>query len=186
MSTRQVVHIALFAALTAALGIVPPLTLPVTGVPITAQSLGPMLAGAVIGARHGLLSQVLFLALVAAGLPLLSGGRGGLGVFAGPSGGFLVAWPFAALVVGWLTQRYWQRLTVPLAALFAFVGGVVVVYAFGNVWLTVVTDLTLWQATIAALPFLPGDLCKVAIAATVAVTLRRSYPLMPTTASTTA
>lgn len=184
MSTRQVVHVALFAALTAALAVVPPLTLPVSGVPITAQSLGPMLAGAVIGARRGMLSQVLFLALLAAGLPLLSGGRGGLGVFAGPSGGFLVAWPFAAFVVGWLTQRYWQHLTVPLAALFAFVGGVVVVYAFGNAWLTVVTDLTLWQATVAAVPFLPGDLVKVAVAATVAVTLRRSYPLMPATAST--
>ncbi|MFN7599597.1 MAG: biotin transporter BioY, partial [Cereibacter sp.] len=83
---RSLTHIALFAALIAVLGLVPQITLAV-GVPITAQSLGIMLCGTVLGARRGALAVVLFLVLVAAGLPLLSGGRGGLGVFAGPSAG---------------------------------------------------------------------------------------------------
>ena len=76
---RDVVLIALFAAITAGLAIFPPLVLPVVGVPVTAQSLGPMLAGGVLGARRGGLSMLLFLALVAMGLPLLAGGRGGRG-----------------------------------------------------------------------------------------------------------
>lgn len=179
MSTRDVVHIALFAALTATLAVFPPLALPVTGVPITAQSLGPMLAGSIIGARRGLLSQVLFLALVAVGLPLLAGGRGGLGVLLGPSGGYLVGWAPAALVTGWLVQRYWDRLSMVSAAASVFAGGIVVVHAIGNTWVSMVTDLTLLEATIAAAPFLPGDLLKVGTAAAIAVTVRRSYPLMP-------
>ena len=105
MQSRDIVYIALFAALTAALALFPPVTVPVLGVPVTAQSLGVMLAGALAGARNGALAMVLFLALVAAGLPLLAGGRGGLGVLMGPSGGFLFAWPIAAWVIGMLLSR---------------------------------------------------------------------------------
>lgn len=171
-------HVALFAALTAALAVVPPVNTPVLGVPVTAQSLGPMLAGAVVGARRGALSQLLFLALVAAGLPLLAGGRGGLGVFLTPSAGYLLSWPLAALVTGALFQRSWEHLTVPSAAASTFVGGIVVVYAIGIPWAAVVTDLRLWQSAVAGLVFVPGDLVKVAAATAVAVTMRRSYPLI--------
>lgn len=86
MSTRDIVYIALFAAITAALGLFPAFSLPVIAVPITAQTLGPMLAGAIAGAKRGALALVLFVVLVAIGLPLLAGGRGGLGIFFGPSG----------------------------------------------------------------------------------------------------
>ena len=72
---RSLTHVALFAALVAVLGLVPQISL-AAGVPITAQSLGIMLCGTVLGARRGALAVLLFLALVAAGLPLLSGGRG--------------------------------------------------------------------------------------------------------------
>ena len=76
---KSLTHIALFAALIAALGLVPKLDL-MSGVPISAQSLGIMLCGTVLGARKGALAVLLFLGLVAIGLPLLAGGRGGLGV----------------------------------------------------------------------------------------------------------
>ena len=101
---RNLTHIALFAALIAVLGLVPKIDL-ISGVPITAQSLGIMLCGTVLGAKRGALAVLLFLALVAVGLPLLSGGRGGLGVFAGPSVGYLVGFPVAAFVTGWLVER---------------------------------------------------------------------------------
>ena len=77
---RNVSLIALFAALIAVLGLVPRIEL-ISGVPITAQSLGIMLCGTVLGARRGALAVLLFLLLVAIGLPILSGGRGGLGGF---------------------------------------------------------------------------------------------------------
>ena len=100
MNSRDLVYVALFAAVTAALALFPPLMLPVGGVPITAQSLGPMLAGCIIGAKRGGLSLLLFVVLVAVGLPLMPGGRGGLGVLLSPSGGFILGWIFGAFVVG--------------------------------------------------------------------------------------
>ena len=75
MKTRDLAYIALFAAITAVLGLLPAVPVPAVPVPITAQTLGVMLAGAVLGARRGFLALLLFLALVAIGLPLLAGGR---------------------------------------------------------------------------------------------------------------
>ena len=92
---KNIAYIALFAALIAVLGLIPKITL-AFGVPITAQSLGVMLCGTVLGARRGALAVLLFLALVAMGLPLLAGGRGGLGVFASPTVGFLIGFPVAS------------------------------------------------------------------------------------------
>lgn len=179
MSTKDVVYVAMFAALTATLAVFPPLLLPVTGVPITAQSLGPMLAGSVLGWKRGAASQVLFLALVAAGLPLLAGGRGGLGVLLGPSAGFFIGWPIAAAVIGWLFERFWARLNLASALGCIFLGGIVVEYAIGNAWVSVVADMSYPRATIISAAYLPGDLVKVAVASVIAMTLRRSYPLMP-------
>src|SRR4051812_50124280 len=85
--SRDLVHVALFAAITAVLGLVPAVN--VGPVPITAQTLGVMLAGSIVGARRGFLSQLLFLVLVAVGLPLLPRGRGGLSGVAGPPAGVL-------------------------------------------------------------------------------------------------
>lgn len=101
---RNVAQIALFTALIAALGLIPQLTL-AFGVPITAQSLGVMLCGTVLGAKRGGYAALLFVGLVAIGLPLLSGGRGGLGLFNSPTAGFLIGFPVAAFVTGLMMER---------------------------------------------------------------------------------
>lgn len=72
MNTRDLVLIALFAAIVVVLGFIPPITLGFIPVPITAQSMGVMLAGCILGARRGALAFLLFLLLVAIGLPVLS------------------------------------------------------------------------------------------------------------------
>lgn len=177
MKTKDIVYIALFAAIMAALAVIPPVTLG-TGVPISAQSMGPMLAGAILGARRGALSMLLFLALVAVGLPLLVGGRGGIGVFAGVTGGFLVSWPIAAYVIGLLIERFWPRLTIPLAFAIIFVGAVVIMYGIGNAWLSYAAHMSYLKATLAAGPFLPGDFVKALLTAVIAVTVKRSYPII--------
>ncbi|GHC67194.1 biotin transporter BioY [Limoniibacter endophyticus] len=178
MSTRDIVFIALFAALTAALGIFPPLTLPIIAVPITAQSMGPLLAGSILGAKRGALSVVLFIVLVAIGMPLLAGGRGGLGIFYGPTAGFIFGWVASAFVTGALFERYWNSLNVWKAGFFAFIGGVVVLYAIGMVWVSVMTGLPLAQVAISSAPFLIGDAIKIAAVALVSVTVRNTYPLI--------
>ena len=87
MKIQKLAYVSLFAAIMGVLGLMPAIPLGFTPVPITLQTLGVMLAGSVLGARFGpkyaASSQLLFLLLVATGLPLLSGGRGGLGVFRG-------------------------------------------------------------------------------------------------------
>jgi len=178
MSTRDIVYIALFAAITAALGLFPAFSLPVIAVPITAQTLGPMLAGAIAGARRGALAMVLFIVLVAVGLPLLAGGRGGLGIFFGPGGGFLLAWPLAALLIGYLYQRFLRSLTAVREGLILILGGVVVIYSAGIPWIAVTAGLPLKQAALGSLGFLPGDMVKVVLAVLIVRAVRRAYPTL--------
>jgi biotin transport system substrate-specific component len=175
-SARELALIAIFAGVVAALGIVPAFTPPGFSVPITAQSLGVMLAGSILGARRGLLSLLLFLVLVAVGLPVLSGGRGGLGVFAGSSVGFLLAFPVAAYVVGWLTERRGAPYTLRWGLLANFVGGIVVMYVGGILGIAAVLHLSLPAATVATWIYIPGDLAKMVIAAVVARGVHAAYP----------
>ncbi len=127
-TATDLAQIAVFAALIAALGLPGALYLGGTAVPITFQTLGVMLAGAILGARKGFLSVLLFLALVAAGLPLLSGRRGGLAVFVGPSVGYLVGWLLGVVVIGWFTARLLPRYPVLPALGATALGGIVAVY----------------------------------------------------------
>lgn len=179
MTTKDIVYVALFAALTAALGVFPPVTLPVIGVPITAQSMGAMLAGSILGARRGALALVLLLVLVAVGLPLLAGGKGGFGVFLGPSAGFLFGWPLTAFVTGWLFERYWTRLTFLHAAAFLALGGIVVLYPLGILWIAAVAGIPVATAALSSAAFIPGDIVKIVLTAVVALAVKRSYPLIP-------
>lgn len=175
--TRELARIALFAALIAALGLIPAIYLPfLAGVPITAQTLGVMLAGVLLGPWRGALAVLLFLLVVALGAPFLSGGRGGLGVFAGPTVGFLVGWPIAAAVCGLLMRRL-SRLPVGIAAfLAASLGGIVVLYAIGVPGISLVTGIDLVKAFMGSAAFIPGDLIKAAIVGLVAATLARARP----------
>ena len=171
---RSLTHIALFAALIAALGLVPRIDL-AAGVPITAQSLGIMLCGTVLGARKGALAVLLFLLLVALGLPLLAGGRGGLGVFAGPSVGYLLGFPVAAFVAGWVMERTtlspgWA------AAAGAIIGGVGVLSLCGIVGLSIMLGKTLSEAAFIAMAFLPGDILKAGLAGVVTQSIATARP----------
>jgi biotin transport system substrate-specific component len=175
-SSRDIALIAIFAGIVAALGVVPAFTPPGFSVPITAQSLGVMLAGAVLGARRGFLSLLLLLVLVAVGLPLLAGGRGGLGVFAGASAGFLVAWPLGAFVVGWITERGGPTYHLVWGVVANLVGGIVVVYTGGILGVAQVTGLSIQASVVAMWIYIPGDLVKVFIAALVARGVHAAYP----------
>ena len=172
---KNVAYIALFAALIAVLGLIPKITL-AFGVPITAQSLGVMLCGTVLGAKRGALAALLFVLLVAMGLPLLAGGRGGLGVFASPTVGFLVGFPVAALVTGWIVET-WRSAPIGIAAgIAAVLGGVVVLYAFGVAGMSVVMGKTLPEAAALVTAFIPGDLLKAGIAGMLTASLARARP----------
>ena len=179
MTTRDIVLIALFTAITAVAAIFPPITLPLLpAVPITAQSLGVMLAGGVLGAKRGALSILLLLVLVAVGLPLLSGGRGGMAVFFGPTAGFLAGWVVAAFVIGAMTEKFWNGLNFISATLICVFGGIVVMYAIGIPWITAAAGVPIGKAFTGSVVFIPGDIIKALIAAAVMVTVKRAYPII--------
>lgn len=176
MQTQNIVYVALFAAIIAALGLLPPMVVPLIGVPITAQSMGPMLAGGILGAKRGGLAVLLFLTLVAVGMPLLAGGRGGLGIFMGPSGGFLLGFFPAAVVVGAFVQCPDTKTCFKSLLISCFIGGVLLVYAMGVPWMVMMTDISWSKALQGTAAFLPGDIIKVFVAASVAQLVRSTYP----------
>lgn len=174
MNIRDMMIASMFAAVVAILGFLPAIPLPIIPVPITAQTLGVMLAGAILGARLGGLSLTLFLLLIVIGLPVLPGGRTGLSVFMGPTGGFLLSWPVAAFTIGWFVDHTKGQVSFWKLMLYTFIGGIVIVYAIGGAYLAVVTNISLWQAYTSSLAFIPGDLVKCVLASIFASQLHRN------------
>jgi biotin transport system substrate-specific component len=171
----DIARIAVFAAIVAILGL--PGGFSVFGaVPITAQTLGVMLAGAILGPWRGAAAMLVFVALVAVGLPLLAGGHGGIGVLVGPSGGYVIGWIFGAFVIGAIVHARGRRLTWVRTVVGILVGGVLVIYAFGIPVQAFVTRLPLAETALQSTVFLPGDLIKAVIAAAITMTLVRAYP----------
>jgi biotin transport system substrate-specific component len=181
--SADIALIAVFAALIAALGVAPPVYAFGNAVPITLQTLGVMLAGSVLGARRGALAVLTFLALVAVGLPLLSGGRGGLGVFVAPSAGYLVGFVPGAYVTGALTRRFGEGRAVTTSFLGTLaatvIGGVIVVYAFGVPVQAWRVGLPLTTVAVGAGLFLVGDLAKAVISTLITRGVRRAGVRLP-------
>jgi biotin transport system substrate-specific component len=169
LTTRELVHVALLTALMIVFAVVPPVPVPVLPVPITLQTFGVMLAGLLLAPRLAALAMVLYVVLAMIGLPILPGGRGGLAVLVGPTGGFLLGFIPGAWVTSWLSRQTVNPLASRqwvLRLVAAWVGGCLVVYAVGVPWLAMVTGMTFSKAALAVVVFLPGDVIK-AILATV-------------------
>lgn len=172
--------IAVFAALVAVSAVVPAIPLGAIGVPITIQTLAVILTGLTLGSGRAFAAVGLYVLLGLAGLPIFSGGRGGLSVLAGPSAGYIVAFPLAAAAVGWLAAVVLRRLTgrVRALALFAaaMAGSIVFVHTLGILGLVVNAKLDLSKAFLADLVFYPGDVIKNLLAVSIALALHKAFP----------
>lgn len=134
-----------------------------TLVPITGQTFAVLLTGMLLGSRRGALALLLYLAEGAAGLPVFAGGAAGATRFLGPTGGYLIAYPLAAALVGFLAERGGDRR--PLAAALTLLVGSLVILSLGTLWLSFFVG-GLGSAFLQGfLPFIPGDLVKSALAA---------------------
>ena len=178
MNLPNMIRVSLFTAIMGVLAFFPPITLPLIPVPITAQSLGVMLAGGILGAKRGGLSLLLFVFLVAIGVPLLAGGRGGLSVLVGPSGGYIYAWPFASFIIGFLIERIIPHLKFWSVFLINVFGGIIIVYIVGVTHLALISNTPWLPTAFSSLTFLPGDLLKALIATYVTIKLYKAYPLI--------
>lgn len=174
-ATRDLAQIAVFAALIVVLGLPGQISLGSAGVPITLQTLGVMLAGALLGWRKGALS-VLAVMVIGLALPVLAGGRTTLTSLAGPTAGFLIGWIPAVIVIGLLTALMMPRYRLIPGLLITILGGIVVIYTFGVAGMLLRTDLTLGAAIVANGVFVPGDLIKAVVTAVVATQVHKARP----------
>jgi len=135
---------------------------PWSPVPITGQTFAVLLTGALLGSRRAFLAQALYLAEGSLGLPFFAGGAAGAATLFGPTGGYLIAFPFAAAITGWLCARGWDRRFPTMIA--AMLLGSAVIFALGLAGLSrFVPQDRLLAAGL--WPFVPGDLVKGTLAA---------------------
>ncbi len=151
---------ALMAAITAALAWVV-FPLPFSTVPVSGQTVGVMAAGILLPPRWAALSMVVYVLLGAMGLPVYAGGGAGLGVLAGPTGGYIWAFVPSSLFISWGLRQRWGAGKLSRAAIL-ILGGVGMIYGPGLLQLMAYTGLGLGQALlVGALPFLLGDGLKI-------------------------
>jgi biotin transport system substrate-specific component len=137
--------------------------LPFTPVPITGQTFGVLLVGAVLGSKRGAISLASYLTMGIFGLPFFAGGASGLNILIGPTGGYLIGFIIAAYVIGLLAERGLERNV--RTYIIPFLVGTGIIYICGVAWLTVVLGSFTHAPTVGLLPFLIGDMIKLFAAA---------------------
>ena len=170
---RSLILTALFAALTA-VGSFIAIPLPGSPVPLVLQNMFVLLAGLALGPGRGLAAMLSYLCLGALGFPVFAGGGGGLAHFAGPSGGYLASYPLAAAAAGLIAGRPGAAEQPRLWRLIAGgAAGVILIYVGGLAWLKFRLKLDWGRAlAVGLVPFIAGDLIKLAAAVAVARSVR--------------
>ncbi len=164
-TSYNLLGVAAFTILTA-LGAFVWIPLPFTPVPITLQTFFVLLGGAILGRRLGASSQLLYLGLGGLGLPIFAGvGGGGLSRLVGPTGGYLIGFVLAAYLVGRMAKK--KKANLWSLMLIMGVGEGIILF-LGTLWLACVLRIGIGQSLyLGLIPFLPGDMVKLAAAASV-------------------
>lgn len=178
LAPNDLARIAVFAALIAAMALTP--AIPLGPIPITLQTLAVSLTGLCLGPWRGFAAVALYVGVGAAGLPVFSGGAAGIGVLVGPTGGYLLAFPLAALVSGFVA-RWAVRRGLSRATPFIMLGGLLlarylVILPIAVTHLSRVLGLTWTQALAIDVPFWVGDLIKSIVAVILAMAVHRAFP----------
>ncbi len=161
---HDLIGVATFTTLTA-LGAFVWVPLPFTPVPITLQTFFVLLGGVFLGRKLGALSQLLYLGLGGMGLPIFAGVSGGLSRLVGPTGGYLIGFVLAAYLVGRMAKN--KRGSLWSLMLIMGVGEGVILFS-GTLWLACLLRIGIGQGLyLGLIPFLPGDMVKLAGAASV-------------------
>ncbi|GAA4691103.1 biotin transporter BioY [Nocardioides conyzicola] len=179
-TTTDIALIAAFAALISACAYVGAIPVGGAGVPITLQTFGVMLAGCVLGPVRGFLAVSLYLLLGIIGLPVFAEHSSGLGVFSGPSAGYLYGFPVAAALAGFLVKYVARERRT--RALWVFVcslaGSVLVIHPLGILGMKLYFDVSWHDAFTYDTPFWIGDILKTTLVALIAAEVFRAFPWM--------
>jgi len=168
LSTRDLIITALFTSLTIVGTFI---AIPIGPVPINLQSFFVVLSGLILGAKLGALSQITYVILGLIGLPVFSGGNGGLGAIVSPTFGFLMSYIVAAYVIGKLTEKNKSISKI----IYSVILGSIVIYIIGVPYFYFIFTSFLGKSInfysalkYACLPFIPGDIIKAVIAISLA------------------
>ncbi|EKQ56602.1 MULTISPECIES: biotin transporter BioY [unclassified Clostridium] len=168
MNTRQLTLIGVMTAVICVLG---PLSLPIGLVPISLTNLAIYFAIYILGKKQGTISYMVYLLIGLIGLPVFSGFSGGFPKLAGPTGGYLIGFAFMAFISGLFIDKFTDKIYM---CFLGMVLGTVVTYLFGTAWLSYVAHIPFNKALAAGvLPFIPGDLIKMVIAALIGPQIRK-------------
>ena len=155
--TYDIVYIAVFAVIMA---ICSWISIP-AAVPFTLQTFGVFIAAGVLGGKRGTLSVLVFILLGAVGIPVFANFSGGIGVLAGPTGGYIIGFIAMAIIAGLVIDNFHQ----PWLQLIGMIVGTIICYALGTAWFCFEAKSTVSGAlSICVFPFIPGDLIKMVIA----------------------
>lgn len=162
ISIKDLTRSSIFTALIIVLSYVT-IPLPLSPVPVTGQSLAIMLAASILTAKQTILSILTYIFLGIAGLPIFAGGTNGIAAILGPRGGYVVGFLIGGIIINLLKGKNYRPARLIVANT---LGGIIVLYICGVIWLSFVTGIDIYEAIISgALPFLPGDIFKAIITA---------------------
>ena len=168
-NTKQIVITALFSALTCILSVIT-IPIPFSPVPFTLSLLAVFLSGSFLPPVFAFLSQIVYLIIGAVGIPVFSGFRGGLSVFVGPTGGFLIAYPLMAMTVA-LFVRFARKHSF-LFPLLGMISANIICYILGTAVYCFSTNSDIITAlSVTVLPFIIFDLIKAIIASSIRLSI---------------
>ena len=177
--TRNLVLCAMCAAITCILA---PISVPIGPVPISLCTFAVMLAGVLLGAKFGFISQLIYVLLGAVGVPVFAGYSAGVSCIAGMTGGYIVAYPVLALLTGLLYWKFGKNKSGKLRVLWMLLAmaiGTVVLYAFGTAWFCAVSGTGVAAAMgMCVIPFLPGDILKMIVVVLISLPLEKAIAKM--------
>ena len=174
--------VAVFAGVISAATLAPAIPVGAVGVPITLQTLAVALTAMILGPWRGFAATALYVIVGLAGLPVFAGGASGIGVLAKPSAGYLLAFPLAALLIGFLARAIVSRnqkstgVRWGLLFLAGLAGSFAFVHPMGIAGIAINAGIPVDQAFLADIVYWPGDVIKNIAASAVAVAVHRAFP----------
>lgn len=169
-ANSQIYPLVMTAVMAAVISAVAPFALPIGPIPITLGTLAMYLAGYVLGGKRAGAAVLVYVLLGAVGVPVFNGFTGGLGVVAGPTGGYIVGFIPLAFLSGLAVERFPSNRVLQFAGM---IFATAVLYALGTAWFCVQAGKSLAAAlSVCVFPFIPGDLAKMAVALILGPVLR--------------